>query len=78
MRIETGTGDFEMIVTAVEPRGDKLILKSKMGVWVAEAELEPREIFHLLWLHMRLKVLWYLVRLPYLALRKPRPVETHA
>ena len=71
MRIESGAGDFEMIVTEVEPRGDKLILKSKMGVWVAEAELEPREIFHLLWLHMRPKVLWYLMRLPFLALRKP-------
>jgi hypothetical protein len=72
MRIASGAGDFEMIVTEIEPRGDNLVLKSKMGVWVAEAELEPRELMHLLWLQMRLKVIWYLLRVPFLALRKPR------
>ncbi len=69
MRIESGAGDFEMIVLKVEPRGRNLVLKSQMGVWLADAELEPREILHLIWLHMRPAVLWYLLRLPFLALR---------
>ena len=33
MRIESGAGDFEMIVLEVEPRRRKLIFKSQMGVW---------------------------------------------
>ena len=69
MRIESGAGDFEMIVLQAEPRGRKLIFKSQMGVWKADAELEPRELFHLLWLLMRPRVLLYLICLPWHALR---------
>lgn len=69
MRVESGAGNFEMTVLKVEPRGKNLVLKSQMGIWVSDAVLEPREIFHLLWLHLRPQVLWYLLRMPWLALR---------
>ena len=69
MRVESGAGEFEMTVFKVEPRGRNLVLKSNMGVWVSDAVLEPREIFQLLWLHMRPRVLLYLLRLPWLAAR---------
>lgn len=69
MRIESGAGDFEIIVLEVVPTGRKLIFKTQMGVWKADAELEPRELIHLLWLHMRPKVLLYLICLPWHALR---------
>ncbi len=69
MRIESGAGDFEMIVLEVVPKGRNLIFKSQMGVWKADAELEPSELFHLLRLHMRPRVLLYLLCLPWLLLR---------
>jgi hypothetical protein len=72
MRIESGAGDFDMDVQSVEPRGDKLVFKAMMGVWVAEVELTPREIVHLFTLHLRPAVIWYVLRLPWLAWRSAR------
>ena len=69
MRVESGAGNFEMTVYRVEPRGRNLVLKSNMGVWVSNVVLEPREIFQLLWLHIRPRALLYLLRLPWLAVR---------
>lgn len=69
MRIESGAGDFEMTVLEVVPNGHDLVFKSQMGVWKADAILTPRELMGLLWLHLRPRVLLYLLCLPWFAWR---------
>ncbi len=69
MRIESGAGSFEMTVLKIEPQGKNLVVRSNMGIWISDTVIEPREILRLIWLHMRPKVFWYALRLPWLAVR---------
>lgn len=70
MRVESGAGDFLIAIREVRPRGNVLVLRGNMGIWQADTIISAREILYLVRLSLNWRVLWYLVRLPWLALKE--------
>ncbi|MFN3973977.1 MAG: hypothetical protein ACK4K2_01685 [Dehalococcoidia bacterium] len=70
MRVESGAGEFVIAISEVCPRGNALVLRGSMGIWQADTIISPREMLHLVRLSLHWRVLWYLVRLPWLALKE--------
>ena len=72
MLIRSMAGDFEISIKGFEVKNGRLIMVGTMGVWDARTYITPRELVSVLAKLMRLSILFYILRLPFLAFaRKP-------
>ena len=72
MLIRSMAGDFEISIKGFEVINGRLIMVGTMGVWDARTYITPRELVSVLAKLMRLGILFYILRLPFLAFaRKP-------
>ena len=72
MLIRSMAGDLEISIKGFEVKNGRLIMVGTMGVWDARTYITPRELVSVLAKLMRLGILFYILRLPFLAFaRKP-------
>ncbi len=71
MRIESGAGEFELVIQEITTSGDDVVLVGPMGVWDATTTITPEELVRLLRLALNKRVALLLARLPW-ALRRRR------
>ena len=72
MLIRSMAGDFVISIKGFEGKNGRLIMVGTMGVWDARTYITPRELVSVLAKLMRLGILFYILRLPFLAFaRKP-------
>ncbi|MBI1987629.1 MAG: hypothetical protein HYS70_04715 [Nitrospinae bacterium] len=73
MRIVSALGTFELNFTGVKIEGRNLVLVGRMGVWEgAQMVVTPQEMAFLARKSLRPSLFLYLLKLPFILLRKSR------
>lgn len=77
MLIRSMAGDFEISIDRFETEDGRLIMVGQMGVWDARTYITPRELISVFAKLLHPRMLFYIIRLPILALAKApnRPVS---
>jgi hypothetical protein len=76
MKIRSMAGEFEISISSFDVEDDHLVMVGVMGVWEARTYMTPREMVGLLLKTLTPKVLWFLLKLPFLLVRAPRPLPS--
>lgn len=76
MKIVSMAGEFEIKISSFDVENNQLVMVGQMGVWQARTYMAPREMIGLLLKAVTPKVLWLVLKLPFLLLTTPRPVPT--
>ena len=70
MLIRSMAGDFNISIERFETDSGRLVMIGKMGVWDARTYITPRELLGVFGKLLRPAVLFYILRLPFLAFAK--------
>lgn len=70
MLIRSMAGDFDISIGKIETEDGQMVVVGKMGVWDSRIYITPRELIGILAKLMRPSILFYILRLPFLALAK--------
>ncbi|MEC9369230.1 MAG: hypothetical protein VX871_11135 [Pseudomonadota bacterium] len=70
MLIRSMAGDFNISIDRFETESGRLVMVGKMGVWDARTFITPRELLIVFGKLLRPVVLFYILRLPFLAFAK--------
>lgn len=74
MLIRSMAGDFDISIKGFEVEKGRLVMVGTMGVWDAKTYITPRELVSILGKLLRLDVLLYVFRVPFLVFSR-RPNE---
>lgn len=74
MRIKSMAGEFEINISGFDVENHHLVMVGIMGVWEARTYMTAREMVGLLLKALTPKVLWFLVKVPFLLTKTPRPL----
>lgn len=69
IKVVSPTGEFPMSFEEVHVEGDALVLTGKMGIWKASTHIPAADMLALVPLMLKPAVLWFLLKLPFLALK---------
>lgn len=72
MRILSMAGEFEIKISGFDVENNHLVMVGVMGVWQARTYMTPREMVGLLLKALTPKVLWFVLKLPFLLASTPR------
>ena len=79
MLIRSMAGDFEISIKEFEVKNGRLVMLGTMGVWDARTYFTPREVFSTLAKLLRLRILFYFFKIPFLAFtsgpNQPVPID---
>ena len=64
-------GNMQVKFTGLGREGEKLVLKGQMGIWDTQIYLTAPEVRQMLKLAFKTSVINYMLKLPFLARRKP-------
>lgn len=70
MLIRSMAGDFKISIEKFEIEDGRLVMVGKMGVWDARTYISPRELLGVFGKLVRPAILFYILRLPFLAFAK--------
>ena len=63
-------GEMEIKIFGVEVDKNKIIVAAEFGTWDSKIYMNPRDILQIVKMMLKLKVFFYIVRLPFLLLKK--------
>lgn len=66
MLIRSMAGDFKISIKGFEVKNGRLIMVGTMGVWDARTYITPRELVSVVVMLIRPRILFYILRLPFL------------
>lgn len=69
IKVVSPTGEFPMSFESAHVEGDSLVLVGKMGIWKASTHMSAADMLGMLPLMLKPAILWFLLRLPFLALK---------
>lgn len=72
MKILSMAGEFEIKISGFDVENNHLVMVGVMGVWQARTYMTPREMVGLLLKALTPKVLWFVLKLPFLLASTPR------
>lgn len=69
-KITSSAGDMEMSLVSIGVEKENMVMKGKMGVWDSKIVVTPREALSMAGMMLNPAVIWYIVKLPFLALKQ--------
>jgi hypothetical protein len=69
-KIVSSAGEMQMSLVSVGVEGDNMVMKGKMGVWDSKVIVTPKEALQMAGLMINVSVILYVLKLPFLLLKK--------